>query len=401
MKNVIIVHHHEIVLKGDNRGFFERQLTKNIRHVLKDIAPRIPVLGGYGKFILPIEENDDTDAIIRRLKYVFGIANICTGVEIEQNVDLFCRAAESLLAGEVFSSLKVETRRADKNFSVGSMEVNRIVGAALCSKFGVRADMEHPDRTVYVEITDNTAYVYASKVQGAKGLPVGVSGRVVSLLSAGIDSPVAAWQLMKRGANVIFVHFHSMPYTTRESVDQTRDLARILTKYQFRSKLYLVPLADAQQEIVQHAPQALRVILYRRMMVRIACDIAREEKAEALVTGESVGQVASQTLRNIRAIDEIASLPILRPLAGADKDETISVARTIGTFEISQQPYDDCCSFLAPRKPETWAALGEIHSAEETFSVDRLAGAAREKTEVEIMHFPQAEKEQAVAQDVA
>jgi len=401
MKNVIILHHHEIILKGDNRGFFERQLTKNIRHVLKDISPQTPVLGGYGKFLLPVDDISALDPIVTRLKYVFGIANICAGVEIDQDVNLFCRAAESLLEGESFKSIRVETRRADKNFPVGSMEVNRIVGAALCSKFGVGADMLHPDRTVYIEITDNTAYVYSSKVQGAKGLPVGVSGRVVSLLSAGFDSPVASWQLMKRGANVIFVHFHSMPYTSRQSVDQTRDLAQLLTRYQFRSKLYLVPFAEAQQEIVQHAPQSLRVILYRRMMVRIACDIAREEKAEALVTGESVGQVASQTLRNIRAIDEVASLPILRPLAGADKEETIAIARTIGTYEISQQPYDDCCSFLAPRKPETWAGMTELHSAEETYSVDKLAGLAREKTELEIMHFPLAEKEHVVAQDVA
>jgi thiamine biosynthesis protein ThiI len=225
-------------------------------------------------------------------------------------------------------------------------------------------------------------------MKGAGGLPVGASGKVVSLLSAGIDSPVSSWQMMKRGANVIFVHFHSMPYTSVNSVDQVKQLVNILTRYQFRSKLYLVPFAEAQNEIVLQAPQALRIILYRRMMVRIAERIAFQEKAEALVTGEAVGQVASQTLRNIRVINEAATLPILRPLSGFDKEETMAIARSIGTYDISKEPYDDCCSFLAPRKPSTWASAEEVSSAETKFDIEHLIQLTLSKTTTETFTYP-------------
>jgi thiamine biosynthesis protein ThiI len=248
--------------------------------------------------------------------------------------------------------------------------------------------MTSPDETIYISIVDSTAYVYRSKLHGAGGLPAGSSGRVVGLLSAGFDSPVACWQLMKRGANVIFVHFHSMPYTSQNSADQVRQLAKILTTYQFTSKLYLVPFAEIQQEIMVKSPQPLRVIIYRRMMVRIAEVIAHREKAEALVTGEAVGQVASQTLRNIRAIDDAATLPVLRPLAGADKEETMVLARRIGTFDISNEPYDDCCSFLAPRKPATWANLDEVQAGEGQLGIPALIELALHNMSVEHFRYP-------------
>jgi thiamine biosynthesis protein ThiI len=388
MKSVIIVHHHEITLKGDNRRFFERQLMKNVRTALTGLLPSSSVGGGYGRFVIHLEEQSEVDKIVERLTFVFGLANICVGVEVEQNLDVFCDTAKKLLESQSFKTIRVHTTRSDKKFPHGSMAVNAKVGEALCQHFNVRANLKEPDETINIEIADNTAYVYRAKLKGAGGLPSGVSGKVVSLLSAGFDSPVASWKIMKRGASVIFVHFHSMPYTSQHSVDQVRQITEVLTKYQFTSKLYIVPFADLQNEIVLQTPQSLRVILYRRFMVRIAEEIAHREKAEALVTGESVGQVASQTLRNIRNIEVAVTLPILRPLSGTDKEETMALARRIGTHDISKEPYDDCCSFLAPRKPETWSNYKEIQQAETKLNIQQLVEAAISKISIEHFSFP-------------
>jgi thiamine biosynthesis protein ThiI len=282
----------------------------------------------------------------------------------------------------------------DKRFSMTSMETNARVGAYLCTMYDVRANLTRPDATVTIEIADGTAYVYAKRLAAGGGLPSGVSGRVVGLLSAGFDSPVACYQMMRRGCSVVFVHFHSMPYTGEESVDQVRDIVRVLTAYQYRSKLYVIPFADVQNEIVLRTEPSLRIILYRRMMLRIAERIAGKEKAEGLVTGEAVGQVASQTLRNIRVIDSAATLPILRPLSGADKEETIASARRIGTHDISSRPYDDCCSFLAPRKPATWADAGLVGAEEEKLDLGALTAAALAVHTLERFNHPlQAEAE--------
>ena len=288
-----------------------------------------------------------------------------------------------LLTGRTFSSIKVDARRVDKNFSVGSMEVNRQVGEYLCTRFGVRGNMTRPDETVFIEIVDSVAYVYRSKMKGVGGLPVGVSGKVTALLSAGFDSPVACYHMMKRGANVAFVHFHSYPYVTQDSVDQVKQLVGVLTHYQFDSKLYVIPFGEVQQEIVAKTPPSFRVILYRRLMVRVAETIAHRENSQALVTGESVGQVASQTLRNIRIIDSVAELPIFRPLIGMDKEEIIDTARKIGTYDISRQPYDDCCSFLTPRSPATWADPEAVQEAESKLEILKLVSMCLEKMSVE------------------
>jgi len=396
MQPAIVLHHHEITLKGENRRFFERQLMKNIRSSLSGLVPSSAIHGGYGRFIIELDGEDAAPQIEGRLGAIFGISNICTGVRVDQNLAQICTAADTLLEGREFRTLKVNARRPDKNFPIGSMEINEQVGAYLCKRFNVRANLSNPDETVYVEAVDGVAYVYRSKLQGAGGLPSGVSGRVVALLSAGFDSPVAAWQMMKRGASVIFVHFHSLPYTSVRSVEQVRQIVNVLTRYQLRSKLYLIPFAEIQNEIVLRAPQPLRVILYRRMMVRIAEDIARKERAEALATGESVGQVASQTLRNIRVIDEAASLPILRPLSGSDKEEIIQLSRNIGTFDISSQPYDDCCSYLAPRNPETWSAAAGVAAAETNLDLDEFVRRAREKEALESFVFPEVREENLV-----
>jgi thiamine biosynthesis protein ThiI len=396
MDSVIIVHHHEITLKGGNRKMFERQLMRNTRMALSGVVPASAVWGGYGRFVIGPVPQSELDPAVNCLQTVFGLANICIGLKMEQDVGKFSEAAALLLNGRTFATIKVDTRRADKTFPVGSMEVNARVGEFICKKFGVRANLSQPDETIFIEIADGAAYVYRSKVQGAGGLPVGVSGKVTALLSAGFDSPVASYRMMKRGARVIFVHFHSAPYVTQNSVDQVKQLVEILTKYQFDSKLYVVPFGEAQQEIVAQTPPALRVVLYRRFMVRIAEAIAHREKAQALVTGESLGQVASQTLRNMRVINDVANLPILRPLVGMDKEEIIATGRKIGTYEISEQPYDDCCSFLTPRNPETGADPKVVEEVESKLDISNLVAMCVEKAAVE--HFEFAKRKQATLQ---
>lgn len=398
MKPVIIVHHHEITLKGNNRRYFEQKLLQNMQLVLSRF-PGIVVSGGYGRNMIHIPETVSQSDVVAELKLVFGLANICPGFEVEQNMDLFKQATEALLRDRSFVTMRVDTRRSDKQFEFNSAEVNIEVGAFIVQRFGSKGKMVKPDITVYIEIASRKAYLYTDKLSGAGGLPAAISGKVVSLISAGFDSPVASWRMMRRGCTAVFVHFHSMPYTTQYAVDQVRELVKILTRYQFRSRLYVVPFAAVQQEIVLHCPPPLRVVLYRRMMIRIADAIARKEGAEALVTGEAIGQVASQTLRNVRAIDDAAVLPILRPLAGADKEETMDHARAIGTHDISKEPYDDCCSFLAPRSPETWAKMEEVITAEQQFDVKALMELAMKEMTVETFKIPALIIQQDLADD--
>lgn len=389
MKPIIVVHHHEIGLKGKNRGYFEKHLLRNVRLTLKGLLPQNAVTGGFGRFIIYTDSNKQaTDEIIWRLKKVFGLSNICFGFETGQSIEAFNSIAESLLKDKSFSTICVKTSRANKAYPKTSVEVNKEVGAFLCTRFNVRANLSQPDETIFIEIVDKLAYVYLSKIPGAGGLPAGISGRVVSLISAGFDSPVASYKIMKRGAYVVYVHFHSYPFVSRNSIDQVQKILEQLTQYQYFSKLYLVPFAECQQDIVLKTPQPLRVILYRRMMVRVAERIAINEKANALVTGESLGQVASQTLRNIRVINNAAKLPILRPLVGSDKEEIIDVARKIETYDICKEPYDDCCSFLTPRNPETWADPAAIAEAESQFDVNDWIEKLLEKTEKTEFKFP-------------
>lgn len=396
MNEVLIVHHHEITLKGDNRAYFESQLLRNIRAVTSEYLPPGNVKGGYGRFVIELDPASPKKEILTRIVRVFGLSNICAGVRVPQDIQAFCTAAEELLTPHSFKTIRVDARRPDKRFPLSSMEVNRRLGEYLCHRFNVRADMTTPDRTVYIEIVEGTAYLYLDKLPGLGGLPVGTSGRLVALLSAGFDSPVACWMMMRRGAVVHPVHFHSMPYTGTESVDQVRQIVQCLAQYQMGMKMTIVPFAAVQQEIVRTSPQPLRVILYRRMMFRIAEAVAAREKAEGLVTGESIGQVASQTLRNIRVIDQAASLPVYRPLSGTDKEEIIDLARKIGTHDISREPFDDCCSFLAPRSPETWADIEKVCEAEQELDVPGLISGALTQAAREAYFYPSENRENVV-----
>jgi thiamine biosynthesis protein ThiI len=383
MDPIIVVHYHEISLKGRNRNFFEKKLLHNIERMLNGIVPSAAVERDYGRMLVRLPADCTASGatateIQKRLKKVFGIA-------AQLSIDGITEAAEAILQGREFLSFAVKARRPNKEFPLTSSEVNCLVGTYIKEHFRKTVNLDNPDITVFIEIAFREAYIYTGKISGPGGLPVGVSGKVVSLVSAGFDSPVASYLMTKRGAEVVFVHFHSLPYVSRNSVEQVRELVRVLTQYQFESTLYLVPFADTQKMIVASAPSPLRVILYRRMMLRVAEAIARIEKAEALVTGDNLGQVASQTLRNINVINQVAGLPVFRPLIGEDKEEIISYARRIDTHDISSEPYDDCCSFLATRNPETWANPDDITKAEGLLDIPKLLEELLAKTEKEMI----------------
>jgi len=389
---VVICHYHEVALKQRNREIFEKKLRTNIAFMLSDIVKQNMVMRGYGrlKIVLPFgfEETEKVEIVKSRLSNVFGLTNFGIGVVTALDIEKICEASLKVLKNKTFKTFSVKTKRQNKRFPLNSVEVNRQVGAYLLEEFKnegkeVSVDLKNPDVSVHIEIVDKEVYVYADRFKGPGGLPVGSSGKVVSLLSAGFDSPIASYMMMKRGAKVIFVHYHSYPYTSYDSIEQVKQLVKILTKFQFHSKLFIVPIAEAQRIIVLNAPVGLRTILYRRLMIKIAEKIAEKEGAEALVTGESLGQVASQTLRNIRVINQIATFPILRPLIGIDKEEIIQKAREIGTYEISSQPYDDCCSFLTGRHPETWADFDEIFEVEKKLNWDELVDMSLSNAEVE------------------
>ncbi|HTN69625.1 MAG TPA: tRNA uracil 4-sulfurtransferase ThiI, partial [Methylomirabilota bacterium] len=282
------------------------------------------------------------------------------------------------------------TQRGDKTFPLTSPEINRQLGAVVKEKSGARVDLSNPELTITVEILPRDAFFGFDKIPGAGGLPVGASGRLVSLISGGIDSPIAAYRMMQRGCRLVFVHFHSAPYLDKTSQEKVRRLVSMLTRHQFLSRLYLVPFGEIQRQIVAAVSRPLRVVLYRRMMMRIAEGVARREKAKALVTGESLGQVASQTLENMSVIQQAATLPILRPLVGMDKQEIIDQARRIGTFEISSIPDQDCCQLFVPKHPATKATLDEVEDAESKYDLNEMIRYGLENATEEEFNFPPA-----------
>lgn len=384
-KSCVVVHYGEIALKGDNRGYFEKRLVRNIKRAFKS-APLERVERLRGRMVLHLGPGIDRADAIRRLQHVFGIANFSFGISVAKELEAIKAAAWSLLEGRAFESFKIETHRAQKEFPLTSVDINREVGAYVQERCGKRVDLTRPEAICYVEIAGAYALLYTEKLPGLRGLPVGVSERAVSLLSSGIDSPVASYRMLKRGVNLIYVHFHSQPFTNRASQENAEELVKVLSAYQFRSKVYFVPFIDIQKEIMAKAPPELRVLLYRRYMVRLAERIAGREKAVALVSGESVAQVASQTLSNIRVVQEATTLPILRPLAGYDKEEIIRMAMEIGTFEISTEPYEDCCSLFVPPNPETRAHPRALQHVESFLEMEGLMVEALESAEVKTIH---------------
>lgn len=369
--NLFLIHYHEIGLKGKNRGRFEAQLLRNIETAFKDLPPG-KITRISGRILLELTSDVQPSIVKRRLSEIFGIANFSEAIQVPSNIETIRNTVWTLAQKVCFKTFKIVTRRADKSFPLTSEEINRDVGAYVQVRSQAQVRMDNPDLTCFVELSLQDTFIYTEKFSGPGGLPVGTNERAISLLSSGIDSPVASYKIMKRGVNLTFVHFHSQPYTDRNSQRNTEALVQILTHYQYRSSLYLVPFVKIQRHIMTGAPASFRIILYRRTMLRIAEKIAKIEGAQALVTGDNVGQVASQTLTNLRTIEEVTLLPVLRPLAGDNKEEIIVEAKQIGTYETSIEPFEDCCSVFIPKHPETKANLESVRKIESQLEFDSL-----------------------------
>jgi tRNA uracil 4-sulfurtransferase len=385
--NSVLIRYHEIALKKGNRPYFTELLKRNLVSSVKDLGVK-EIRSLPARVLLSFKNDVEPELLTRRIAAVFGVANFSLVEQTARDIDeLRARILESL-NGARFESFRIETQRGDKTFPLNSPEINRQLGAAVKEQSGARVDLSNPELTVTVEILPRDAFFGFEKISGAGGLPVGASGRLVALISGGIDSPVAAYRMMKRGCRLIFVHFHSAPYLDKTSQEKVRQLITLLTRHQFLSRLYLVPFGEIQRQIVTAVNRPLRVVLYRRMMLRIAEAIARKEKAKALVTGESLGQVASQTLENISVIQQAATLPILRPLVGMDKQEIIDQARRIGTFDISSIPDQDCCQLFVPKHPATKARFDEVEEAESRLEILELLRYGIDNASEEEFTFP-------------
>src|SRR5215471_17291182 len=383
MDRFVVVHYHEVGLKKGNRDYFENRLCLNIRQSLADSGvPASEVRRITGRILVRFPDSADMTIVKQALGRVFGIAYFAEAWNSEQSFEEMEQNAWNLMRQQRFESFRIDTRRGQKSFPHTSVEINQRVGAYVKDKSNARVDLEHPERTCWIEIAEKYALMYTERQRGPGGLPAGTSGKVVVLLSGGIDSPVAAWKMIKRGCRAIFVHFHSFPYTNKESQEKTKQIATRLAAYQFRSKLYLVPFAEVQRHIMVDTPVDTRVILYRRYMMRLAEEIARREKVRVLVTGDSVGQVASQTIENIDVISRSVPMPILRPLVGEDKIDIVDLARQIGTYDISIQPDQDCCSLFVPKHPETKANLAQVETSEKRLDVGEAMKQAIASAEV-------------------
>lgn len=383
----VIVHYHELALKGRNRPFFEQRLVRNLRAALKDLrGVRIEPLTGRIRIDLP--DHAEWDTIKSRISRVFGVANFSLAHSVPRNLESLKQAVGDAVAGLSFMTFRITTKRADKRFPLTSIEVNRQLGAHICALTGKRVSLDDPDLTIHVEVLDREAFYSVQREPGPGGLPVGISGKVASLISGGIDSPVAAYRMMKRGCRALFIHFHGRPYVSRASEEKVREIVEHLTRHQFYSRLYLVAFGEIQRQIVLGAPAPYRVVLYRRMMLRIAEELAYKEGCWGLVTGDSLGQVASQTPENLSVVEEAARLPVLRPLIGMDKIEITEEAQRIGTFETSIEPDQDCCRLFVPAHPSTKTDLNTIRKIEAGFDLGGLVKQGLERAEMAEFAFP-------------
>ena len=383
MKTHVIVKTHELALKGKNRPWFMRRLTQNLRMATRG-AGVARVWQAQLMIGLSLEDESAWPEVKDRVMDCFGVAKFFLAYEFPQDLDQIQEALPAMLEGRKFQSFRIETNRADKRFPMTSPEVNTKLGRFVEDVTGARVDLSNPDLTIYLDIQTRGILLYFDETRAHGGLPVGSSGRVAVMLSGGIDSPVAAWHMMKRGCPATYVHFHSYPLVDRSSIEKAGELVQHLARFQRQSELILAPLAEIQRRIIVETPPAYRVLLYRRFMLRITERLAKQSRVKALVTGESCGQVSSQTIENIAVVDDVANMPVLRPLIGLNKEEIVGMARNIGTFPISIQPDQDCCSLFVPRHPETRGRLETVERLEQGLPVDELvaeavAGATREQ----------------------
>lgn len=376
----IVIRYGEISLKGKNRSMFEQRLLANLRRVVTDL-PGVRLRKDGGRILADIGDAD-LDVLLRRLSNVFGVVSLSPVEVVPLTVDDMVAASVRIVEDAASAkTFKVEVKRVNKRFPMNSLELASEVGGRVLSEFDdLTVDVHHPDQTVFIEVRDYDAYVFGRKVPAHGGMPVGTAGRVGLLLSGGIDSPVAGWLSLKRGVELEAIHFHSFPFTSQRALDKVETLAQILADWAGKVRLHTVYFTNVQTEIRKHCPEALGITIMRRMMVRIAEEIAKQQKLLALVTGESLGQVASQTLESMRTINAVTTLPILRPLVAEDKVDIIRRARQIGTYETSILPYEDCCTIFVPKSPRTKPGLEEAEAGEVGLDIPALVAEAVEKT---------------------
>lgn len=385
--NSIVVHYQEIALKGKNRPWFMGRLVRNLRGAVSDLDVQA-VRSLMGRIEIVLGPGATREEVGERIRRTFGIANFSYAGRTPLDLGGLTTAILRGLEGRSCHSFRVSARRADKRFPLTSPQVEREIGGRIQEARGWKVDLEHADLVVHVELLTDEAFYFFGKERGAGGLPTGTAGRVACLLSGGIDSPVAAHRMMKRGCAVTFVHFHSYPILSRASQEKARELVTLLTKWQQRSRLYLVAFGEIQQQVVLAVPGPMRVIVYRRLMMRIGERIGRARAAQALVTGDVVGQVASQTLENLAVVGSVATLPVYRPLIGMDKEEITAQAIQIGTYPISIIPDQDCCTLFTPRNPQTRARLAHIEAAEAALPIEALVDRAVAEAVVEDFEYP-------------
>lgn len=363
MTDTIVLHYGEIALKTGNRLFFERMLAANLRRLLAPLGVT-DVRDVRGRILGEISAATNLEAVRATMPFLFGVVYATLAVRTAPTMEAIESASVAMMKNAPAGTFKVDVLRADKNFPMTSMEMNAKLGEGIINATGRTVKVRQPDLVCGVEFLEKAAYVSLERLKGPGGLPTGSQARILMMLSGGIDSPVAALRLQRRGAAVVGIHFHSYPITSRASLDKVKDLATTIAKAQGGMDIFMVPFADIQKACVKFAPPELRVVLYRRSMFRIAAALAKQENILALATGESLGQVASQTVENIAAVSDAVHLPILRPLIGTNKEEIMAEARGYGTFDISIRPHEDCCSLFLPEHPETRARLDRVHAAE-------------------------------------
>lgn len=386
----ILLRYQELALKGKNRPWFQRHLIRHLHRALAGLGVR-EIRVPMGRLEVVLGSDASMAEVRERLKHVFGLANYSVTTRVAPDMEALVSGILRDLPREAPSSFRVRVRRADKQFPLRTPDIEREMGRRIVEARGWPVNLSDPALTIGVEIVPGEAYYYFGKEPGAGGLPTGTGGRVVALLSGGIDSPVAAWRMMRRGCKATLVHFHSAPFLSRASQDKARELARVLARYQLSAKLHLVPIGEIQRQITLSVPGALRVILYRRLMLRIAERIALRSSAHALVTGDVLGQVASQTIENMAVTGAAIGMPIFRPLIGMDKDEIIAEAERLGTYSISIVPDEDCCTLFTPRHPVTRARHGEIEDAERGLPMEEFVESALQASTLERFTWPAVE----------
>lgn len=388
--NILIVKYGEIGVKGKNRYIFENRLIRNIRNMLKPIG-RFNVYKEYGRIYVDLEDYD-YEEVIEEVRKVFGIVGVCPGVRAKKDYDTLKEIALKMLEEKIeagYKTFKVESRRGDKFFGLTSQEMSMDIGGYLLSKVGdrINVDVRNPEVKIKCEYREFHTMVYSDTIPGYGGLPLGTNGRAMSLLSGGIDSPVATWMVAKRGMEVEAVHFHSYPFTSERSQEKVKDLAKILAKYCGRVRLHKVNILEIQKAIGENCNEEEATILSRRFMMRIAQRLSEKRHCDALITGESIGQVASQTIQGLTCTNAVVDLPVFRPLIAMDKSDIVDIAKKIGTFETSILPEEDCCSVFSPRKPVTKPRLEKIEKSETALDIEKLVQDAIDKIEVEDIEF--------------